>query len=98
VNERISIDPNVQHGRPVIKGTRVPVVRILGELAGGTPLKEICDQYGVTVQDIVAAIEYASELVDARNSGRCRSDSAVRHRRRSTASGTGSLDRLRGSG
>jgi uncharacterized protein (DUF433 family) len=65
VNERISIDPNVQHGRPVIKGTRVPVVRILGELAGGTPLEEICDQYGVTVQDIVAAIEYASELVDA---------------------------------
>ena len=65
MNERISIDPNVQHGRPVIKGTRVPVVRILGELAGGTPREEICDQYGATMQDIVAAIEYASELVDA---------------------------------
>ena len=49
----------------MIKGTRVPVVRILGELAGGTPREEICDQYGVTMQDIVAAIEYASELVDA---------------------------------
>ena len=65
MNPRISIDPKVQHGRPVIKGTRVPVVRILGELAGGTPREQICDQYGVTMQDIVAAIEYASELVDA---------------------------------
>jgi len=65
VNPRISIDPKVQHGRPVIKGTRVPVVRILGELAGGASRETICEQYGVTTQDIVAAVEYASELVEA---------------------------------
>jgi uncharacterized protein (DUF433 family) len=32
--ERIAIDPEVRHGKPVIKGTRVPVDIILGSLAG----------------------------------------------------------------
>jgi uncharacterized protein (DUF433 family) len=30
MNERIVIDPEIQHGKPVIRGTRVPVARILG--------------------------------------------------------------------
>lgn len=64
MNERISIDPRVQHGKPVIRGTRVPVVRILGELASGTTREEIAREYGVTVEDIVAAVSYAAELVE----------------------------------
>jgi uncharacterized protein (DUF433 family) len=35
MNERIVIDPAIQHGKPVIRGTRVPVARIIGGLAGG---------------------------------------------------------------
>ncbi len=35
MSDRIVIDPAIQHGKPVIRGTRVPVVRILGGLAGG---------------------------------------------------------------
>jgi uncharacterized protein (DUF433 family) len=35
MQERIVIDPEIQHGKPVIKGTRVPVTRIIGGMAGG---------------------------------------------------------------
>ncbi|MCL0074055.1 DUF433 domain-containing protein [Dehalococcoidia bacterium] len=38
MNERIVIDPEIQHGKPVIRGTRVPVTRIIGGLAGGKPV------------------------------------------------------------
>ena len=64
MSERIEIDPLIQHGRPVIKGTRVPVVRILGELAGGTSREEIIREYGVTEEDIRAALIFAVELVE----------------------------------
>jgi uncharacterized protein (DUF433 family) len=63
MNERISIDPAVQHGRPVIKGTRVPVVVILGSIAGAMSREEIMREYHVTNEDITAALEYACELV-----------------------------------
>jgi uncharacterized protein (DUF433 family) len=64
MNPRISIDPQVQHGRPVIKGTRVPVVRILGCLMDGMTHAEAAAEYGVTVEDVRAAIAFAAELVD----------------------------------
>ena len=64
MHERISIDPRVQHGKPVIRGTRVPVVRILGELASGTPREVIAQEYGVSIEDIGAALDYAAELVE----------------------------------
>jgi len=58
MSNRISIDPAVQHGKPVIRGTRVPVARILGSLAGGMTQNEIVDEYGVTTDDIAAALEF----------------------------------------
>ena len=64
MNERISIDPNVQHGRPVIKGTRVPVSVILANLAGGESRDTIVREYGVTDADISAALAYAVEIVE----------------------------------
>jgi uncharacterized protein (DUF433 family) len=63
VNERIKIDPQIQHGRPVIRGTRVPVETILANLAGHSSWEEIIEDYGVTEEDIAAALEYAGELV-----------------------------------
>lgn len=62
MNERISIDPAVQHGKPVIRGTRVPIARILGSLAGGMTQEQVVDEYGVTKDDIAAALEFASKL------------------------------------
>ena len=64
MNERIVIDAEIQHGKPVIRGTRVPVSRLLGGLAGGMALDELCREYEVTVEDIRAAIRYAEELVE----------------------------------
>lgn len=35
MNDRIAIDPEIQHGKAVIRGTRVLVARLVGGLAGG---------------------------------------------------------------
>ncbi|RLG28692.1 DUF433 domain-containing protein [Methanosarcinales archaeon] len=60
---RIGIDPEIRHGKPVIKGTRVPVDIILGSLAGGMGVKEIAEEYGTQKEDVLAAIEYAAKIV-----------------------------------
>ncbi len=64
MNERITIDPEIQHGKPVIRGTRVPIVRIIGGLAGGMNREEIIREYGVSDTDISAALSYAAELIE----------------------------------
>lgn len=64
MNARISIDPQVMHGRPVIKGTRVPVIRLLGCIAEGMTLAETAEEYAVTVEDVAAALDFAAELVE----------------------------------
>ena len=61
--DRIIIDPEVRHGKPIIKGTRVPVDIILGSLASGMELKEVAAEYEVTREDILAAVEYATKVV-----------------------------------
>jgi uncharacterized protein (DUF433 family) len=64
MNDRIVIDPEIQHGKPVIRGTRVPITRIIGGLAGGMTNDEIVREYDVTEQEIRAALSYAVELID----------------------------------
>jgi uncharacterized protein (DUF433 family) len=64
VNERIIIDPAVQHGKPVIHGTRVPVARVIGGLAGGMSLEEVEREYGLAREDVLAALEFAGRLVE----------------------------------
>jgi len=65
MNKRIVIDPEIQHGKPVIRGTRVPVTRVIGGLAGGMTKEEIMREYDVTEEDILAALSYASDLIEA---------------------------------
>jgi uncharacterized protein (DUF433 family) len=62
---RIVIDPAIQHGKPVIRGTRVPVARVVGGLAGGMTTEEIVREYGISVEDVLAALDYAAELIEA---------------------------------
>lgn len=64
-NDRISLDPAVCHGRPVIRGTRVPVAVLTGSLAGGMSAAEVAEEYGVTVDDVQAALRYVTELVES---------------------------------
>jgi uncharacterized protein (DUF433 family) len=65
MSDRIIIDPDIQHGKPVIRGTRVPISRIIGGLAGGMTYQEIMQEYDVTQEDISAALDYAAELIEA---------------------------------
>ena len=64
MNERIILDPQIHHGKPVIRGTRVPLSRIVGGLAGGMSHEEIIKEYEITEEDIHAALEYAADLID----------------------------------
>jgi uncharacterized protein (DUF433 family) len=69
VNERIQIDPQVCHGKPVIRGTRVLVSTILGALGAGDSMADVLADYpGVTQKDIEAALEFASRLSDYQES------------------------------
>lgn len=63
IARRIVVDPKVRFGQPVIKGTRVPVSVLLEELAAGSELVEITREYGVTREDVRAAIRLAAQLV-----------------------------------
>jgi uncharacterized protein (DUF433 family) len=61
--DRISINPAICHGKPCIKGTRIPVFVILDSLAAGMSYEEIKAEYPpVTDEDIRACIHYASIL------------------------------------
>ena len=63
--KRITADPKVMAGKPVIKGTRLTVQFILGLLADGVTIEGILEEYeGLTKEDILACLSYASEAVD----------------------------------
>jgi len=63
IGDRISVDPKICHGKPCIKGTRIPVYIILELLAGDTSPDEILREYPhLTKEDIKAAINYAAKL------------------------------------
>lgn len=61
---RIVIDPNVRFGKPVIKGTRVAVATVVGQLAGGMSKEEVAEEYAITQDDIRAALSYAGRKAD----------------------------------
>ena len=69
MNGRITIDPRIQHGKPVIRDTRVPVVRIVGGIAGGMTVAEVVQEYDVTEDDVRAALSYNAELGDCSKRG-----------------------------
>ena len=63
--DRISIDPKICHGKPCIKGTRIPIFVILDALAAGMTCEEISKDYPpVTSDDIKAALQYTALLAN----------------------------------
>jgi len=62
--KRITADPNIMVGKPIVRGTRITVEAILDELAGGISEDEILEDFPeLTPEDIRAAVVYAQELV-----------------------------------
>ena len=61
IAERITIDEKIRFGKPVIKGTRVPIDVIISKLAGGMSYEEVMAEYELTRQDILAALDYAAK-------------------------------------
>jgi len=62
--ERIVVDPKVMVGKPVVKGTRIPVYLILELLAAGLSVDDVLGEYPeLTREDIQAALEYASKVL-----------------------------------
>lgn len=63
MNSRITIDPSICHGKPVIKNTRVLVSNILSDLAAGESQTEIISNYPqISEEDIRAALQFGSDL------------------------------------
>lgn len=61
---RIAVDEKVAFGKPVIRGTRVPVALLVGKLAGGMTVSEVAEEYEVEPADVLAALSYAARLLD----------------------------------
>jgi uncharacterized protein (DUF433 family) len=63
--ERISINPKVMVGKPVVKGTRLTVEYILNLLAHGATETEILQEYnGLTREDIQACLLFATRSLE----------------------------------
>ena len=65
ITDRIEIDPRVCNGKPVIKGTRIPVSVILELVAAGVSWVEVLSDYPELKQeDIQAALLYAKDFIE----------------------------------
>jgi uncharacterized protein (DUF433 family) len=61
---RVVVDPEIHHGDPCIKGTRIPVTIIVGSIADGLGLDEVRAAYPqLSSEDIRAALAYAAEVL-----------------------------------
>jgi uncharacterized protein (DUF433 family) len=64
MTERIEINPEVMQGKPVIRGTRVPVELVLRKLAEGATIPDLLDAYPrLSPEDIRAALHYAADTI-----------------------------------
>ena len=60
--DRITSDPNVCHGKPCVKGTRVMVSVVIDNLVAGETHEAIIQGYNIEEKDIEAALRYAADL------------------------------------
>jgi uncharacterized protein (DUF433 family) len=67
MNDRITLDPLICHGKPCIRGTRYPVENILQWLASGMTTEDILADYAdLTRDDILAALAYAARITQVK--------------------------------
>ena len=61
--DKITTNLDIMGGKPVIKGTRVPVQVIVGSLAGGMTMEKVCKEYNIQPEQVKAALAYAAQLL-----------------------------------
>ncbi len=62
--KRIQINPNIMLGKPVIRGTRIPVELIIRKLGEGVSIEDLLDAYpNLKEKDIREALTYASDVL-----------------------------------
>jgi uncharacterized protein (DUF433 family) len=65
--ERITVDPDRMGGVPCIRGLRVTVSMVLGQLAGGRTIEQVLEDYTYLERaDVLAALEFAAAVVNER--------------------------------
>lgn len=63
-HDRITTDPDVMFGKPVVKGTRVPVEHILRKLGAGQSIATILEDHPhLSDADVYAAVRYAADYM-----------------------------------
>ena len=63
LSERVSLDPAVCHGKPVVVGTRILVANVVGAVASGQSIPEILKDYpSLSESDVRACLEFAGSL------------------------------------
>jgi len=61
--DRITIDPEICHGKPTIRGLRYPVEMMLELLSAGMTIEEILEDYeDLEREDLLAVLDYAARL------------------------------------
>lgn len=74
--ERITCDPAIMVGKPVVKGTRIPVEKVLNQLAYKPDIQELFAIYPeLTLEDVKACLAYAQAAIVARHPRPPRQDS-----------------------
>ncbi len=64
--DKITANPKVMLGKPVIKGTRITVELILRKIAGGYSFDEIIEMYPhINKEDILACVSYAVSVIES---------------------------------
>jgi uncharacterized protein (DUF433 family) len=61
---RIVVDSEIRFGKPVIEGTRVPAHVLVAKVGGGMSLEEVASEYGVTLEDVQAALSFAAQTLE----------------------------------
>lgn len=64
ITDRIEVNPKMMMGKPVIRGTRIPVELIVRKISEGANDKELLDAYPrLQTEDIRAALRYAADTI-----------------------------------
>lgn len=71
MNEPVERKPDVQFGRPVIRGTGIPVEVVADRFGAGESYEELAEDYGLTIRQVKDALRWWGKHFDAPEDGKC---------------------------